>query len=263
MKILSRSTEQKSAPENNNAPAIQNSGAVDAVSQGKGKPKKKKKVSNPWLNARDQYRDHFQMLSQSKLWWQMGAIACFMLMFGAMATALSTANRSNYIPYIVAVDDHGVAIATGLAHQTTKADEKIIVATLADFITNARTVTVDVSLIRKAIYSCYAHILREDPARAKIDEWFSGNSGVKTPFERAGDSLVSVKINSVVAQTATTYQVDWVETERDRSGKRLKADTHMRALITWGYGPQKETVDEITYNPMSVYIKDFNWSEVN
>ena len=184
------------------------------------------------------------------------------MMLGAVATALSVANRSSYIPYVVAVDEHGVALASGLATQVTKADEKVIVATLADFITNARTVTVDVALIRRAIFSCYAHIIKEDPAREKIDEWFSGQTGVKTPFERAAESLVQVSIKSVVAQTPTTYQVDWVEIERDRNGKRVKEDKKMRAIVTWGYGPQKQSVDEITFNPMAIYIKDFNWSEV-
>ena len=235
---------------------------VQSSAKNKTQEKPKKNGVNPWLNAKVQYRDNFQAMSSSKLWMQVIAVASVLLMLGAMAVALSTANRSNYIPYVVAVDDHGVAIASGLARQTNKADEKVIVATLAEFITNARSVTVDVAMLRRAIYSCYAHVIKGEIAREKLDEWFSGNSGVKNPFERASESLVQVSIQSVVAQTPSTYQIDWIEIERDRQGKKLKPDLSMRALVTWQYGPQKQGIDEITFNPLGIYIKDFNWSEV-
>ena len=143
-----------------------------------------------------------------------------------------------------------------------QANENAIISTLAEFITNARSVTVDTAVIRRAIYNCYAHVMKNDEAKEKLDKWFSGNSGVKNPFERASESLVRISIQSVVAQTPNNYQINWIEGTYDRQGKKIKPDLSMRGMVTWEYGPEKENLDEIIFNPLGIYIKDFNWSEV-
>ena len=63
----------------------------------------------------------------------------------------------------------------------------------------------------------YAVLATGDPATAKMNEWLNGTPE-SNPFKRADTEMVSVEIKSVMPQTDSTWQVDWVETVRDRKG---------------------------------------------
>jgi type IV secretory pathway TrbF-like protein len=77
----------------------------------------------------------------------------------------------------------------------------------------------------------YSKLAPNDPATAKMNEWLNGNADA-SPFKRAAKEMVSVEIKSVLPQTPDTWQVDWVETTRDRQGAVKGQPVTMRALVT-------------------------------
>jgi len=74
---------------------------------------------------------------------------------------------------------------------------------------------------------------------------------------------VTVQINSVLQQTESTWQVDWLESTWNRNGTVVSGDVRMRALLTVEQiPPSPETTEQqMRDNPLGIYVSDFNWSK--
>lgn len=223
--------------------------------------KAKNTTVNPWLDAKKNWRDRYSQIASSQLWYLIIAIASSIVMLAAMSISIEAVNRSQYIPYVVTVDDHGVAITSGIAKQITKTDDQIVAATLSQFIVDARSVTVDISYIKTAVERVYAHLKENSPAIAYINEFYTADKGKNNPVVRAQEELVSVQINSILKQSKQTYVIEWTETARARSGEKIKPDMIMKALISYEFGVKSKSDDikGIINNPLGLYISQISW----
>lgn len=193
--------------------------------------------------------------------WQMLALLGMLGCIGSLIVCLMVSMQTTFVPYIVEVDQLGQTIAVRPAERVKALDDRIVHAQLASFIINARTVTPDAQLQKKAILSVYALLPPNEGSIIKMNQWFNGTKE-SSPFKRAEKLTVSVNIQSIVAQSEQTWQVDWVETVYDRSGKVLER-LNMRALLNVFVVPpdQKVSLEQIRINPTGLYIRDFNWSK--
>ncbi|HNH17921.1 VirB8/TrbF family protein, partial [Zoogloea sp.] len=118
------------------------------------------------------------------------------------------------------------------------------------------------ALQRKAVFRVYSMLAPNDPATARMNEWLNG-SEESSPFKRAAKETVSIEIASVLPQTPETWQVDWVETSRDRQGILKGQPFRMRALVTvYVAEPTTSTSEEqIRNNPIGLYVRDFSWAK--
>ncbi|MDD5113825.1 MAG: VirB8/TrbF family protein, partial [Methylobacter sp.] len=142
-------------------------------------------------------------------------------------------------------------------------DQRVVHASVASFISDARLVTPDIALQRKAVFRLYSMLSATDPATAKMNEWLNGTEK-SNPFTRAEDETVSIEILSVIPQTPDTWQVDWNETIRDRQGIIKENPFRMRALVTVYIVPAttKTTEEQVRNNPLGIYVRDFSWSKL-
>ena len=229
----------------------------------KSQGKKVDHSTSPYTNVKNEYRDSFARSKTAYIFFAIISVVCLLISLVAVGGMIATAGKSKYVPYVVAVDNHGMALVSGIAEPIQKTDEKLVVAFLSEFITALRTVSVDVQFIRKNIFSVTAHINHTDLAFNKAVSYMrDGEKGKGGAFARAATEIVNVKIVSVLAQTPNTYQVDWVETTRGRDGKKLNPDKAMRALITWYRGDLKEKLDEVILNPLGLYVSDYSITEL-
>lgn len=229
----------------------------------KNKNKQEEASKSPYLDVQRHYADRMKETAAMNTWLKVTVIVAMLITVAAVASAITTAARSKYIPYVITVDSHGVAIVSGVAQPITDLDDRIVTAALSAWITNVRTVTVDVNLLRRNLLSAYALINPLDGAKAKLDEFLSGREDVPDPYTRAQTELVNVKVTSIVALSENSYEIDWVETTRDRQGKKIKPDMPMRAVVTWYKGQEQQTPEGIMLNPMGVYIQDFSWTLIH
>jgi type IV secretory pathway TrbF-like protein len=171
-------------------------------------------------------------------------------------------SRSKFVPYVIEVDKIGQAVAVAPAGRAARADQRVVHASVASFVGDARLVTPDVALQRKAVFRIFAMLSPGDPATAKMAEWLNGDKD-RTPFKRAAKETVSVEIISAIPQTSDTWQVDWTETVRDRQGAVKGRPFRMRALVTVYIVPAtpRTTEEQIRNNPLGVYVRDFSWSK--
>lgn len=220
-------------------------------------------IRHPYLNARRHWNDHVHSLVRSSLTWQIVATASLLIALGGVAGSVWVAQQSKFVPYVVRVNSLGEAQAGGRADRYDGPTEDMLKATLAAFIENARLVTPDTKLQRKAIFDLYAHISPEDPALMKMNDWLNSNPD-RTPFERAAKETVSVSFDYLpLRQTDDTWQVDWVETTTDRQGAPLGRPVMWRAVLSvYVVKPGPATTDEeMLRNPSGIYIRDWNWSK--
>ncbi|PLY11740.1 MAG: conjugal transfer protein TrbF [Sedimenticola sp.] len=218
---------------------------------------------NPYLSARRTWNDHVGSQVASRRMWQVVAILSLMIVLAAVGGNIHIGSQSRFIPYVIEIDKLGQAVAAGPVSAASPIDKRVIHASVAEFITDARMVSPDVALQRKSIFRIYAKLAATDPATAKMNEWLN-DSEESSPFSRAAKVMVSTEITSVIPQSPDTWQVDWIETIRDRQGIATGKPVNMRALITvYTTAPTPQTTEEqIRMNPTGIYVRDFSWSKL-
>jgi len=217
---------------------------------------------NPYLTARRSWNEHVGAVVSSRQTWQVVGILSLLIALASVGGIVYIGSQSKFVPYVVQVDKLGQAVAIAPAEATAPADKRVIEASVASFIADARLVTPDVALQRKAIFRVYSMLTANDPGAAKMTEWFSAAEESK-PFVRAKQETVSIEITSALPQTPDTWQVDWIETSRDRQGLLKGQPFRMRALVTVYIAPptNKTTEEQMRNNPLGIFVRDFSWSK--
>lgn len=246
---------------NVNAVAVVGSGDALAAAAPERRRRAEDNLPNPYLNYRRRWNDHTGSILSQRNMWMLFCITSMLITLAAVGGMIHIGSQSKFLPYIVEVDKLGQSVAANPAQQITNVDNRVLQATAAEFISNARLVTPDVQLQRNAIFKLYAHMITGDPASAKMNEHINGTPE-QNPFQRAAKETVSVEILSVLQQTGQSWQVDWIETVRDRKGQLASEPFRMRALVNiTSIPPTSETTEkQIRQNPLGVYVVDFNWS---
>ena len=223
--------------------------------------RRNRETENPYLAARRTWNNHDSSLVSSRQAWQVIGILSLMIALAGVGGIIHIGSQSKFIPYIVQVDKLGQSVAYGRADRAGEADQRVIAARIASFIADARVVTPDVKLQRDAVFRTYSVLAPNDPSTKKMNEWLNGDAEA-SPFKRAAKETVSIEIRSVMPQTAETWQVDWVETTRDRQGVKKSEGTY-RALVTvYQAEPNINTKEEEMWmNPIRLFVRDFTWSK--
>lgn len=217
---------------------------------------------NPYLAARRTWNDQAAANVASRQMWQLIGILSLTVALAAVGGVVHVASQSRFVPYVIEVDKLGQPVAVAPAQRAASADPRVLHATVASFISDIRMVTPDIALQRRAVFRVYSMLSANDPATKKTNEWLNGSED-SSPFKRAAKETVSIEVSSVIPQTADTWQVDWLETVRDRQGVAKGQPYRMRALVTvYTLSATPETTeDQIRNNPLGIHVRDFSWSK--
>lgn len=220
---------------------------------------------NPYLNAQRVWNSHVGSLIASRTIWQVVGIVSLLIVLASVGGLIYVGSQSKFIPYVVEVDKIGTAVAAAPVSRASPVDQRVIRAAVAEFISNARLVTPDIALQRKAIFQVYALLGKNSPATNKMTAFLNGEPE-NSPFKRAEKETVNVEIISVIPQTAHTWQIDWKETVRNReSGAVIGEPYRVRALVTTKINPDTSGASEeqMRANPLGIYVYDYAWSKQN
>lgn len=217
---------------------------------------------NPYLSARRTWNDQSAANVASRQMFQLLGILALLVAMASVGGVIYVGSQSKFIPYVVEVDKLGQAQAVVPADRATALDQRVVHASVAEWLSSMRTVTPDIALQRKAIFKAYSMLAPNDPATAKTNDWLNGAED-RSPFKRAAKEMVNVEIISVMPQTPETWQIDWNETVRDRQGVKQGDAQRWRALITvYSLPTSVDTTDEdMRNNPLGVHVRDFSWSK--
>ena len=220
-----------------------------------------KEITNPYVNGRRGWNGVWEYQVASEKRWRLIALLEAPVVAIAVVGLIQLGNAPKTIPYVVQVDKLGEVAYSGRLSPAT-ADSTVVKSCIAAFISNLRLVTPDSALQAEAINRVYAYLSKGDPALGKINQWY-GATTESSPYARAVDELVGVDIDSVLPQTANSWQVDWTETTHDRKGEKA-LQMKMRALLTIVIVPPTTATSEsqLRRNPLGVYVQDINWSRL-
>lgn len=222
--------------------------------------KKAKETDNPYLNARRTWNTHEGDILASRTLWQIVGVLSLLIALSAVGGVIYIGQQSKFVPYVVQVDKLGQTVAVARADQASPVDSRVMHASVAAWISDARLVTPDITVQRAAVFRVYALLNTTDPATPKMHDWLAGEAN--NPFKRAAKETVQVEIISVLPQSPETWQVDWTEETWDRQGV-LKSKARMRALLNIYVAPPTSQTDEtqIRRNPLGIFVRDFSWSK--
>ena len=213
-----------------------------------------RRLENPYLAGRMEWNERYGGFVREVRAWRLVAILSLALASIGFGYALFLSQQSRIIPYIVEVDRLGSPVAVGVPEQIEYADQRVVRATLANFVASFRSVTPDAVVQKKYIDRTYALLRASDPSTEKINGWFRSNS----PFEAAKRLTVAVEVSNIISLSERTWQIDWTEFERDRRGRET-ASRRFRGIATVTLTePQDEAV--IRLNPIGLYVRDFDWT---
>ena len=221
-----------------------------------------RRAQNPYLDDRRAWNSHVDRAYSAQHTWQLIGVAGLLIGLAGVGGMAYVGSQSKFVPYVIEVNKLGEAVSVGPAQVAGPADPRVVRASLASFIASARLVTPDVTLQREAIFRVYAMLHTKDAAAQQMNEWYNGKG--TTPFDRAAKVTVTTDINSVLPISGNSWQVDWQETTRDRTGALVGQPVHMRAMLTVYLEPPSTTGDEaaIQRNPLGIYVNNYTWQEV-
>ena len=224
---------------------------------------KTERLDNPYLTARRTWNENVGSLVSARQTWQIVGICSLLIALSAVGGMIYIGDQSKFIPYVVEVPTTThVPVVRGAVTAASEVDPRVVEAELAQFIQNARLVTADIALQRKAIFDVYAMLLPQTPAIQKMNEYLNGSPN-SDHFKLAETETQNVQITDILQQTKDTWQVDWIETVRDKDGAPKEQPYRMRALLTIEIIPPDANTSEeqIRKNPLGIYVKDFSWSK--
>lgn len=225
------------------------------------KKKKSDLTDNPYLNAKRAWNFHTAGLMKSLQIWQLVSLGSLLITLAAIGGLITIGSQSKFIPLVFQQDASGNTLSVTRADHVGDASIDDYRAAAAHFIENIRMVSIDVALQKKAVFQVYSYLNQNDAALTKVQEFYSDKQHAN-PFDRAAHEIVSIEIRSVLQESPDTWQVDWVETVRNRDGTLKEKPAQMKALVTMYQNNELNDVsnESILKNPHLIYVRDFNWS---
>lgn len=208
---------------------------------------------NPYLDARREWNERYGSYIAQARNWRFVAVISAMTALAAVGGVVYIGAQSKIIPYIVEVDKHGEAKYGG-AVQTYSVDENTLKFSLAQFITNLRSIYPDNTIQKDYIFKVYNHLSSSFPANRLVDEFYKANPPFGLKFSQ------KVAIQNVTHIKDTQWQLDWTESRFGENGGLIDAQS-FRAVIDVQINPP--TTDEVALkNPLGLYIKDLTISKI-
>src|SRR5437870_930468 len=98
-------------------------------------------IHNPYLAARREWDERYgDLITRARNWRSMAIISGLIAVL-AVSGVVWLSVRSRVVPFVVAIDNLGRPVASGIAEQASSADERLKRASIVGWVENLRTVT--------------------------------------------------------------------------------------------------------------------------
>lgn len=212
-------------------------------------------MSNPYLNAREEWLERYGSYIQSRNQWRVTAYICLGVTVLAVAGLVLLSFQNKVVPYVVEVDKLGNTRAVQRADVMGTVPTRVIQADLARFIVNWRSVTADLGLQRRRVGQLAA--FASGSTKGVLREWLTVNN----PYDRAKNVLVEVDVKSLPQPVSdSSWRVEWTETVRNHAGVALSRSQNA-ATLTVSIHPPK-TDQQILNNPAGIYVSGLTYGKL-
>ncbi len=175
----------------------------------------------------------------------------------ALLICFYAVNLPKQVPLVITVSDWGEAKYAGnisrLNYQGLKIPAVAIEYQIRKFVSNFYEIPGDVAVLKKNLRDCYASV---DSATA---EKLSNTLKEDNPLKNVGKTFRTIDIESVLKLTDSSYQADFVLSDKDKSASRVNRRRFRGILSIKLLEPAK---DDMILNPLGIYITDFEFKEI-
>jgi type IV secretion system protein VirB5 len=213
-------------------------------------------LPNPFQEGQDRaYGDILLDKMKEMRWWR-GIIGTGFLVLFIIAIAMFNyaISLQKTVPVLVNVMPTGEAVYLGEVRQTgtIQVSESAILYQVRKFITNLRSVSIDSQVLYNNIDDCYSMVTTAyEPIMTRM---LRNDS----PFNLVGRVRRNVEIESALRVTASSYQVDWIETTIEAGN--APRNRKYRGLLTVKLLPPDPSF--IKKNPLGIFIESCEWTEL-
>ena len=214
-------------------------------------------TGDSYIDARNAWMERYGTYIQQAYNWRLIAMLEAVGLTVAVVGLIYLASQTKFVPYVVAIDKVGAAVAVAPADRAAPVDARVVRAELGRWIVNARTVSQDRIVTLKMLDGVYAMVAPDSAALGYIDDWYRSDG--HSPLDRAKKETVQIAINAILPISRSSYEMQWTETIRDLKG-------HVTATQSWDATasiaftpPQNEQT--ILVNPVGLYLTSLSWTQ--
>lgn len=211
---------------------------------------------NPFALGRKEYNDRYERLAKNAASWRRVAFLMLVLLSASVGTVLWMAQTVKVVPFIVQVDQHGYQVAVQAVAPGAITDDRVIMARVADFVTNVRSIYADRTALVGLLTKSYDSIEASSPAQGKLDVYFRENN----PLAK-NNIVVDVTLQSVLRATPESnrlWQAEWSEKVYDQG--KYKGERFFKGTFEVEIHSPTD-IKEIMRNPLGIFISDFHITE--
>lgn len=201
--------------------------------------------------------DKYAALNKAALSWRAVAIAEALAIITLSIGLAVLANSKEIVPWVVQVDKHSFAIASGPAERADAADPRLIIARLSQFIEGLKSITADPTaqgwLIKRLVYSSLAE---SSPALNTTNQFYRAND----PFSRYKDKreTVAVEVKTILPMGANSWRAEWIE--------HIYTDGILTRSENWSGVFEVDVsapndVDGIKDNPLGIFVVSYTMTK--
>lgn len=208
---------------------------------------------NPYLEARRAWDERYGDSIARARTWRVAALASMAVAALAVAGVAWIGSQSKIKPFVVALDGLGNPVAMAQPAGGSAVSQRIIEASVANLIWNARTQLADATAQKVLLDRVYS--VAGSDAASYLNEYFKTHS----PF--SSGSTTAVEITSVLPISKDSFQVNWKESVFN--GSQPAGSSLWKANVSIGIDPKMAEKPQVMINnPLGIFIKSINWTQV-
>lgn len=216
-------------------------------------------TQSEYLAAREEWDDRFA--SQRKTVGFLGITTIISLGIGGLGLGYGiwTTARTQYIPYVVQVDNLGRAEIAAEPQLVGQWPDIVVKRELGLFFNRLRTISPDLSVVVKNHEAFEKFLPAGSPAEQKIRSYFS--RAENDPRKRAARETVAVEIVGVNLVSGSSWQIEWTETAFARQSGRKQGVKRFAAIAQIEFRTPKSR-ELLKENPLGMFLLDLDTQEV-
>lgn len=183
-----------------------------------------------------------------------GAVACLAV---SCVCLFLDRNLPKEVPVVIALSEWGepkyVGSVSKRNYDGIKVPERAFIWQVNKFVTNMYTISLDSKVTKKNLKDCYVSLTRT--SAAKFTKWLKDEN----PLKDFGVVLQEVEIETTLALSNNSYQVDFLVTNTDKAG-RINSKTRMRGVLSTQLMEPAEEDKEL--NLLGIYITNFDFTVI-
>jgi type IV secretory pathway TrbF-like protein len=217
--------------------------------------KEKKNIpETPYLAARREWNERYADYIATANNWRVAALGSIAVSLVAVGGLVWLAGQQKVVPYVVEYNGHGELVRVQRADLAARPNARQMQAALRSWVIGSRTVYVDRRAQQSLIDATYAMTLPSSPAYMALATYHRENN----PYTRSANETVEITVHAVVPVSEETWQVEWTETTKQRSGKVISTK-QWQGTFTVAIAPPNDT-KQIMVNPLGIYVRHFAWT---